>query len=107
MSVSPSTNTQSMNQTMTPASISRPIHVIGARLLINSVSGNLDLREYCIGGGWGLGLRGCGVGVRGRLRPPPIPYPPAPILNSLQFRTSDRARQSPRGAYPRRIFGAP
>src|SRR5262249_27962934 len=42
-SVSPSTKTQSMNQTATPASMSRPIQVIGARLLINSESGNFDL----------------------------------------------------------------
>src|SRR5262245_29634827 len=105
-----------MNQTTTAASMSRPIHVIGARLLINSESGNFDL----------LG-RNILLLISHRATEPQrqkdknrkingadfsLHYLCASvalwlIINSLQPQTSDKARQSPRDAYPRRICGAP
>src|SRR5262245_26941845 len=83
-SVSPSTKAQSMNQTTTPASISRPIQVIGARLLINSASGNFDLLERDIlllisSVGAGIPRPGASIADEGG------EYPPLRGLCSIRF----------------------
>src|SRR5262252_6813572 len=84
-SVSPSTKTQSMNQTTTPASMQRPIHVIGARLLINSESGNFDLREYCIGGGWWLAVGGWWLAPNYGYKPTANHQPPSQFVSTSNF----------------------